>query len=194
MPLSSDTLALARLRELCTGVRKLISLVPTVLPIIGGPGVSPPLRDQERRVIVDKAMSDLNLRSGEWSELARAIPSLSSEITLLADTLKLLQRGFDYQDEQHQIELNALAQDAEDLRARGVENVRDRIPLRPERRIYPEEYECIKSYASLVAAAVDLKSFGQGNMDDEGADATPRPHGSQITIADSPSAEAFQSS
>jgi hypothetical protein len=55
--------------------------------------------------------------------------------------------------------------------ARGVEDPRFRyIVTKPERRIYPEELDCLKSYLSLVVEGLDLN---EGGRRDGKAEATP---------------------
>jgi hypothetical protein len=142
-------------------VEDLIRLVPTVLPVIGGPGISPPLRDQERRAVVDKKLNKLNINSEEWWELAKALPELASELKLLIATLEALQNRFAGEDEDHQEEIDAQFESLAEQEARGIET-RVLIPVPPERRIYRKELECIKAYCSLVSEAVGRDESQKG--------------------------------
>jgi hypothetical protein len=166
--------AFQRLRDICVRVEKFLGLVPHVLPIIGDDDFSPPMREQERRQIVDRELNGLDLDSVVWWELTRTIPECDSEITLLAASLRELQRRFAGEDEDYQKERDAQAQSEGDRRARGLVVKSARVFLPPERRIYPQEIEIIRSYLSLVTDGLDREERRQASTDtDEDGDAPP---------------------
>jgi hypothetical protein len=156
--------ALARLRELCHDVDKLIRLVPHVLPFIDRPPATPVTiafpTDYDRRIIVDELLSRIAITGAEWDIMFRLLPEHSCELRLLATALNELRERFKEEDRLHQEELDALAQAEEDARSRGVQSRRSRWLLKPERRIYSAELNCIESYLSLVREAFELKGSG----------------------------------
>jgi hypothetical protein len=154
-----DRQALARLCKICRYVDELIRLVPYVLPIIGEePAASakvsfptvPVRRDQIDELLAGIAPWE------EWVSLFQALPR-RAELELLARTIDGLRERFEAEDQQHQAELGACFEDCNAQRARGVKSARLRLPAPPERRIYREELDCIKSCLSLVTEVLDLK-------------------------------------
>jgi hypothetical protein len=160
--------AVARLRELCHHVEKLIELAPTVLPIVGRPDPSPWMTDFLRRPIVDELMAQMLIPEDEWDDLCRVLPEQTwTKLRLLARVIGDLRRRFKEEDEQDREENAALSLAYEDAVERGVENAKYRHIWEPERRIYPGELACLESYLALVTEAVGPGARERGKGDEE---------------------------
>jgi hypothetical protein len=167
-------------------VEQLIRFVPTVLPIIGGPALVPPMSDAYRKVIVDDLMKKLDINSEEWFELSRELPKASSQVWLLIETLRAIQRGFDEEDWQWEEEINANYASYKQQEERGEEKPRMRVPARPERMLHQEELNLLRSYLPLVIQALDLEAIEHGKVDQEGATSTPSFAADQAAARPSP--------
>jgi hypothetical protein len=168
--------AFARLTDLCHHVEKLIRLVPHVLPIIGEPSSSPMMSDHDRRPIVDELIAKIAPWE-EWEKLCQALPEHVHELELLARVLSELKQRFEGEDVQWEEENEALAQDYADQVARKVKKPRYRRIWEPEREIYPQESDCIRSYLSLVTEALGLEASKQGQVDEKETTAATPPKG-----------------
>jgi hypothetical protein len=120
------------------------------------------MSDYLRRPIVDELMTQLTLSGDEWDGLCKALPDLDCKLRLLQRASDDMGQRFDAEDREHQVEGDKLAQAYEDQVARGVENPRYRYIWEPERRIYPEELEFLKSYTDLVVEGLGLRESEPG--------------------------------
>jgi hypothetical protein len=146
-------------------VDELIRLVPHVLPVIGEEPASPVLvavaTDYPRRLRVDDLVESVALPWEEWKSLLPVLPGHSCELEMLARALDGLRDRFDGEDELHQEELAAHIRDYNARVARGVKRARLRWPAPPERRIYREELDCLRSCLALVVEAIGPEVSGK---------------------------------
>jgi hypothetical protein len=138
-------------------VDELIGLTPYVLPIINEEPATPAkiafATDPTRRIRVDDLLE--KLAWSEWERLFRALPARACELELLARALDRLRDRFEEEEEQHQAELGACFGDYYAQRARGVKDARLLLLAAPERRVYREELELIRSCLASVVERLD---------------------------------------
>jgi hypothetical protein len=142
--------ALERLRAVLTDVRRLIDLVPTVLPVIETDDRCPPVSDWERRAVVDEVMERIIAPAADWEAFAAAFPEIHSELTILCRAIDSLHWRWLGEDEAVAEEREREYARAEEAEARGVGNVRARISMYPERMISRVELTWLRQSTGLL--------------------------------------------